>query len=136
MKDEVRLCIIRLLVILLCPTPKETKKKKKAKIITIKRVLRFVSNEKKNGRSKNTLKSGLFVLYYASHTVQKDSSKVFTQVPRIQIHANISENLLFSTREARLQTKNLLCVFASHAKHSGKDENLIHGLLNTNNHKQ
>ena len=130
MKDEVRLCIIRLLVILLCPTPKE--KKKKTEIITIKRVLRFVSKEKKNDRSKNTLKSGLFILYYASHTVQKDSSKPFMQVPRIQIHANISDNLLFSTRDARLQTKNLLCVFASHAKHSVEDENLIHGLLNNN----
>lgn len=60
---------------------------------------RFQPQKKKNDRDKNTLKSGLFVLYFASHTVQNDSCKVFMQVPRIQIHANISENQLFPQKK-------------------------------------
>lgn len=138
---EVRRWIICLLAIVLCPTLKETKKY--AKTITIKRVSRFVSkaasqdfNRRKRKMTETKIHSRVGSLSYIlqatlSKTIAVKCSCRYREFKFMQTFQRTS----YFHRRSKT-TKNLPSVSSqSHANHSHKDENLIHGSINNNNHK-
>lgn len=95
---------------------------------------RFQPQKKKNDRDKNTLKSGL-LSYILQATLSKTIAvKCSCRYREFKFMQTFQRTSYFHRRSKT--TKNLPSVSSqSHANHSHTDENLIHGSINNNNHK-